>query len=174
MVFIAHKFQCSVPHFIYPGAKGAKATRMMRFFLHFAYEFRFVHSRRLRRVEYDQSVTTLFQKFSFALGDILREVEGFTADNANPLLTSLQSKFSPMLSAVWYLWKSLEVQPGDVGVILKGEDAKQPVFYKFANVAEMIDGCNVYAESYDIFYDTEGAMWSTDILADGSIRCGQL
>jgi hypothetical protein len=95
------------------------------------------------------------------------DIEGSPLDGDNPMLESLQKRFSSGLCGIWDVWESLGVAPGDIGVMDKGKDPKQPQFRKFTNVAQEI--ADVYTEKRDVVYWPE-TLWSRDTLPDGMIR----
>jgi hypothetical protein len=142
---------------------------LTRYLAHFAHDFRFTHSRNIvQGSSNDGPLATLFAKFSSALENIQCDIEGAAVDIDNPLLASLQHRFSDGLCAIWDVWQSLEVEPGDVGVIIQGVDRRRPMFRKFTNVAKEI--AIPYVVTADLRYAPKDVEWLTDVMPVGSIR----
>jgi hypothetical protein len=112
----------------------------------------------------------LFEKLSSVMDDVRKDIENASDDDDNPLLWSLQQKFGKSLCAIWDVWEHLSVEPGDLGVF-QGEDTKRPIFQKFTNVASRITPTIInHPNSERIVIKPDSSLWSTDSLADGTIR----
>ncbi|KAF7341022.1 hypothetical protein MSAN_02087900 [Mycena sanguinolenta] len=112
------------------GDTGPTATRMFRFLIHFLADFPYLQDHEHDRLD------EMFKKLTRETQATQKTVEHLDVpENSNPLLDSLQH-YSSSLCALWDLWDILPVSPGDLGVMLPGDDPRCPRFQKIANVAE--------------------------------------
>jgi hypothetical protein len=141
----------------------------MRFFLHFLFDFKFQHSKiHYLRCGNDNNLHNLFTKLERTLSDVQADIEGSPIGSDNPLLGSLHNHFRSWLCGIWDVWETLEVAPGDIGVMVEGVSHRQPRFKSFANVAEEIaDVCAVHS---DFSYSPDSTLWSRVTFPCGTIR----
>lgn len=141
---------------------------MSKFLLHFFWDFKLTHSRKLQ-IEHDSKDPHghIFCKLSAAMETIERDIEGAADEDDNPLLSSLRSRFASNLCGIWDVWEPLFAKPGDIGV-LRGADPKRPVFHRFANVADNIS--KVFGHHLGERYWPDQTLWSKDAMSDDKIR----
>jgi hypothetical protein len=153
----------------YTGTTGQQATHLMRFLLHFLFDFKFQHFKiHHPRCDNDNSLDNLFTKLEYILSDVQADIEASPIGSDNPLLGSLQNHFRSWLCGIWDVWETLEVVPGDIGVMVEGVDHNRPRFKRFANVAEEIaEVCTVHS---DFSYSPDSTLWSRVTLPCGTIR----
>ncbi|KAJ6628526.1 hypothetical protein B0H10DRAFT_1940364 [Mycena sp. CBHHK59/15] len=104
-------------------------------------------------------------------------------DSSNPLLDSMQHHLSG-LCAIWDLWDILPVTPGNLGVMIPGDDPRRPYFQKIGNIAEEINawlsnqGRMLPVSTTYLEYGKEqyipsagaGSCWSSEIIDTSTIR----
>lgn len=153
----------------YIGITGQQATHLMRFFLHFLFNFKFQHFTIHHPGCSDvNSLGNLFTKLECILRDVQADIEASPIHGDNPLHESLWKHFRSWLCGIWDVWETLEVVPGDIGVMVEGVDNGRPRFKCFANVAEEIaDVCMVHS---NLSYSPDPTPWSRVTLACGTIR----
>lgn len=140
---------------------------MLKWPLHFLFDFFYTYSRGLVDTG-DNPSTSMLEKLSSVLEAVEGELDIDDKGNDNPVLWALQSRF-PNLFGFWDVWDSLEVEPGDIGVMM-GNSPKRPAFRKLTNVAEQISGSKVFSELRELVYEPDASLWSTDVLDGGIIR----
>jgi hypothetical protein len=104
-------------------------------------------------------------------------------DGSNFLLDSMQ-RYSSSLCAIWDLWHILPVTPGDLGVMIPGDDARRPVFQKIMNLATKINELSTaegqklpvmttspeYAEQQYFPSDGEPSYWNSEAVDASTMR----
>lgn len=158
------------------GETGPTVTRIFRFLIHFLFSFPYHRDRQHDGL--DQMFRKLTQETKVVQDELL------VKDSSNPLLDSMQ-RYSSSLCAIWDLWDFLPaVTPGDLGVMVPGEDPKRPCFQKFGNVADKINkwssdhGLTLpvsttypkFAEQQYIPSDTNLPCWSSVAVHASTIR----
>ncbi|KAJ7886919.1 hypothetical protein B0H13DRAFT_2342656 [Mycena leptocephala] len=143
------------------GETGPVATRLFRFLIHFLVDF-----------PYEEDLKSL--QNDVGLLD--------SKDGSNLLLDSMQ-RYSSSLCAIWDLWHILPVTPGDLGVMIPGNDARRPVFQKIMNLATKINELSAaegqklpvmtspeYAEQQYFPSDGEPSYWTSEAVDASTIR----
>lgn len=113
-------------------------------------------------------VEHLFKVFSDAIHELRTDVLDFQMDN-NPILSALVRKHSANLFGIWDVWKSLQVEPGDIGYLVRGSDPLRPGFQKLFNVAETAQN-DPRCIKLENRHGPEPDAWSSEAMAQGIIR----
>ncbi|KAJ7762629.1 hypothetical protein B0H16DRAFT_1529436 [Mycena metata] len=159
------------------GETGPTVTRIFRFLIHFLAAFPYHQDRR-----YD-GLDQMFRKLTQETKVVQDDIELLVRGSNNPLLDSMQ-RYSSSLCAVWDLWDLLPMTPGDLGVMVPGEDPKRPCFQKIGNVADKINewssdhGLTLpvsttypeFAEQQYIPSDANLSCWSSEAVDASTIR----
>jgi hypothetical protein len=125
----------------------------------------------------------LFRKLTSDLKSLQNDVGLLDSkDGSNLLLDSMQ-RYSSSLCAIWDLWHILPVTPGDLGVMIPGNDARRPVFQKIMNLATKINELSAaegqklpvmtspeYAEQQYFPSDGEPSYWTSEAVDASTIR----
>ncbi|KAJ7760080.1 hypothetical protein DFH07DRAFT_816814 [Mycena maculata] len=157
------------------GETGVKVTRTFRFLIHFLIDFRYHQDRQ------HDGLDQTFKKLTLDMRSLQNDIETHVCpDSNNPLLDSMQ-RYSSSLCDIWDLWNLLPVSPGDLGIMIPGDDPRCPRFRKIANLAENIqefladDGQTLpvttsYPEYAEQQYVPSDASWSSEIVDASTIR----
>ncbi|KAJ7656871.1 hypothetical protein DFH06DRAFT_1198767 [Mycena polygramma] len=161
------------------GETGPTVTRVFRFLIHFLVDFPYREDRQ------HDALDQKFKKLTSNMRTVQDDVERFDPpQNRNPLLDCMQPYYSD-LCAIWDLWHVLPVAPGDLGIMVPGDDSKRPVFQKIANIAGEMNvwlseqgntplvATNYPAEYAEQRYDPPGgdpAFWSSEVMDTFTIR----
>ncbi|KAJ7511683.1 hypothetical protein B0H11DRAFT_711521 [Mycena galericulata] len=158
------------------GNTGPIVTKTFRFLIHFLVDFRYHQDRQ------HDGLDQTFRKLGLDMKSLQDDVENLASEHSsNPLLDSMQ-RYSSSLCAIWDLWSLIPVEPGDLGIMIPGDDPKRPRFQKITNVAVNIHewlGANTqtipivtsypdYAEHQ--YVPSDGTCWSSERVNASTMR----
>ncbi|KAJ7488809.1 hypothetical protein FB451DRAFT_678781 [Mycena latifolia] len=109
-----------------PGATGPTVTRVFRFLIHFLIDFRYHPERQ------HNGLNQTFRKLSSEIKSLESDIESLDS-SSNPLLDSMQ-RYSSSLCAIWDLWEVIPATPGDLGIMIPGDDPRRPRFKRIVNL----------------------------------------
>jgi hypothetical protein len=128
---VVGRFVLSEPSLRVLGDTGPTVTRTFRFLIHFLVDFPYHEDRQHHGLDH------IFRELTRETKSLQNDIELLDPQESSPLLDSLQ-RYSSSLCAIWDLWEVLPMTPGDLGVMIPGDEARRPRFQKIANVAEKI------------------------------------
>ncbi|KAJ7463763.1 hypothetical protein FB451DRAFT_460022 [Mycena latifolia] len=156
-----------------PGATGPTVTRVFRFLIHFLIDFRYHPERQ------HDGLNQTFRKLSSEIKSLESDIESLDS-SSNPLLDSMQ-RYSSSLCAIWDLWEVIPATPGDLGIMIPGDDPRRPRFKKIVNLTVNIQAwlselgqappmVTSYPEYAEQQYVPSDSCWSSDPLDALTIR----
>jgi hypothetical protein len=121
-----------------------------------------------------------FTKISSEIKLLQNDIENLDSCS-NPLFESMQ-RHSANLYAIWDLWELVQTNPGDLGIMIPGDDPKRPQFKKILNVAadiheslgeqgQTVPVMTSYPEWAEQQYiPTNAELWSSEVVDGSTIR----